>query len=371
MVKACEEGVSEVWLTSEDTGAYGRDIGTNIIELLVLLIKNLPKNVMMRIGMTNPPYILEHLDAMCVILNHPQVFAFLHIPVQCGNDAVLERMNREYTVSDFEKVCDKLIEKVPEMGISTDIICGFPGETDEEFQGTIKLLQKYKFPAVNISQFYARPGTVAARMKPCNSQDKKNRSRAVTTVFEGYKTLVGMEGRVERVSIAERETNKHNGDCLIGHTKNYSKVVLPYKDGLLGKQVIVKITKCFTWHVIGDIIDESPPQIQVSSNYFDEIEQLYNQKKLEEEAKKLNREAERKKKIERLKKEAMVQKEEYLKLTENGTQVNQQEHVEMAAGATKVERGSRSGESSNFEQLSLAAGIMIFVLGMILRFAGL
>lgn len=151
MLKACEEGVQEIWLTSEDTGAYGRDIGTNIVELMVMLIKNLPKDKVLRVGMTNPPYILEHLDAICKIMDHPQVFTILHIPVQAGNNAVLERMNREYTVEEFSKVCDALLVKVKDMTISTDIICGFPGETDEEFQGTLDLLTKYQFPVINIS----------------------------------------------------------------------------------------------------------------------------------------------------------------------------------------------------------------------------
>lgn len=77
--------------------------------------------------MTNPPYILEHLENIVQILNHPRVYSFLHIPVQACNDDVLERMNREYTVADFEQVCDYLLKYVPDMTIATDIICGFPG----------------------------------------------------------------------------------------------------------------------------------------------------------------------------------------------------------------------------------------------------
>lgn len=310
MLKACEEGVSEIWLTSEDTGAYGRDINSNIVELLILLIKHLPKDKMLRVGMTNPPYVLEHLEALGKIFCHPQVFAFLHVPVQAGNDCVLERMNREYTVAEFEKVCDVLLKAVPEMNLSTDIICGFPGETDEEFQGTIDLLKKYKFPAVNISQFYARPGTVAARMKEVNSKDKKNRSRAVTAVFEEYKTLKGLENRVERVFISERETNKHNGDCLIGHTKNYNKVVIPFKEGLQGKQVIFRILKCFKWHVEGEIVDDNPPLIETDEHFFDEIEASYAKKKEEIANKAKEREIERQKKLERLREQVAQRKKE-------------------------------------------------------------
>jgi threonylcarbamoyladenosine tRNA methylthiotransferase CDKAL1 len=80
--QACDEGVKEVWLTSEDTGAYGRDIGTNLPDLCKQILDVIPGDAMLRIGMTNPPYMLEHLKAISKIMNHPRVFSFLHIPVQ-------------------------------------------------------------------------------------------------------------------------------------------------------------------------------------------------------------------------------------------------------------------------------------------------
>ena len=81
--------------------------------------------------MTNPPYILEHLDAMVEILNHPRVYAFLHVPVQSGSNNVLDKMNREYMIEEFHEVCDFLVEHVTqEMTLATDIICGFPTETE-------------------------------------------------------------------------------------------------------------------------------------------------------------------------------------------------------------------------------------------------
>ena len=81
LARAFSEGISEVWLTSEDTGAYGRDIGSNIAELLVILVNNMQEGSFMRIGMTNPPFMLEHMSAIVKVLNHPRVYSFLHIPV--------------------------------------------------------------------------------------------------------------------------------------------------------------------------------------------------------------------------------------------------------------------------------------------------
>lgn len=108
---AADEGVLEIWLSSEDTGAYGIDLGTSLSKLLELLTSKLPDSVMIRIGMTNPPYILDQMDDICKYLNMPNVFSFLHIPVQSGSDHVLVGeggMNREYTRAEFESVCDQV-----------------------------------------------------------------------------------------------------------------------------------------------------------------------------------------------------------------------------------------------------------------------
>lgn len=84
-----EEGCCEIWLTSEDTGAYGRDIGSSLPELLWQLVEVIPENCMLRVGMTNPPYILEHLEEVAKVLQHPRVYAFLHVPVQVKHKKII------------------------------------------------------------------------------------------------------------------------------------------------------------------------------------------------------------------------------------------------------------------------------------------
>lgn len=88
---------------------------------------------------------------MADIFNHPRVYAFLHVPVQAGSNSVLDKMNREYTVEEFDEVCDFLIKHVPGMNLATDIICGFPTESYDDHKETIKLIERWKFPAINIS----------------------------------------------------------------------------------------------------------------------------------------------------------------------------------------------------------------------------
>ncbi|CAN8235404.1 unnamed protein product [Cochlearia groenlandica] len=270
------EGVKEIWLSSEDTGAYGRDIGVNLPILLNAIVKELPsdRSTMLRIGMTNPPFILEHLNEIAAVLRHPCVYTFLHVPVQSGSDSVLtvspelcktvkvlvllvpdyfalQAMHREYTSGEFRTVVDTLTELVPGMQIATDIICGFPGETDEDFSQTVGLIKDYKLAQVHISQFYPRPGTPAAKMKKVQSKIVKQRSRELTSVFEAFTPYTGMEGREERIWITEIATD---GVHLVGHTKGYIQVLISAPESMLGTSAIARITSVGRWSVFGEVI---------------------------------------------------------------------------------------------------------------------
>mmetsp|Transcript_64990 Transcript_64990/g.160014 ORF Transcript_64990/g.160014 Transcript_64990/m.160014 type:complete len:700 (-) Transcript_64990:79-2178(-) len=261
-----QEGVREIWLSSEDTGAYGKDIGTNLPTLLNSIVDALPEGVMLRVGMTNPPHILEHMEEVAKVLNNEKVFKFLHIPVQCGSDKVLADMRREYTVADFEKLADYLIEHVPNITIATDIICGFPTEEEEHFQGTMALIQKYKFPILNIAQFYPRPGTPAAKMKKLPTHIVKDRSRAVTSFFETYKTWDWMVGTTQQVWIVEYGKDVN---YIVGHSRNYAQVLIPRDSSLLGRSVMAHIDSAEKWCVkatVVKVIEEASvlPKISIS-----------------------------------------------------------------------------------------------------------
>uniref|UniRef100_A0A4W2FEJ1 Threonylcarbamoyladenosine tRNA methylthiotransferase n=1 Tax=Bos indicus x Bos taurus TaxID=30522 RepID=A0A4W2FEJ1_BOBOX len=212
-----QEGVCEIWLTSEDTGAYGRDIGSSLPALLWKLVEVIPEGAMLRLGMTNPPYILEHLEEMAKILHHPRVYAFLHIPVQSASDTVLMEMKREYCVADFKRVVDFLKDKVPGITIATDIICGFPGETDQDFQETVKLVEEYKFPSLFINQFYPRPGTPAAKMEQVPAQ---------------------VIGQRQQVLVTEES---FDSKFYVAHNRFYEQVLVPKNPTFMGKMVEVDI----------------------------------------------------------------------------------------------------------------------------------
>ncbi|XP_052583831.1 LOW QUALITY PROTEIN: threonylcarbamoyladenosine tRNA methylthiotransferase [Peromyscus californicus insignis] len=233
-----QEGVCEIWLTSEDTGAYGRDIGTDLPTLLWKLVEVIPEGAMLRLGMTNPPYILEHLEEMAKILNHPRVYAFLHIPVQSASDSVLMDMKREYCVADFKRVVDFLKEKVPGITIATDIICGFPGETDQDFQETLKLVEEYKFPSLFINQFYPRPGTPAAKAEQVPAHVKKQRTKDLSQVFHSYNPYDHKIGERQQVLVTEES---FDSKFYVAHNRFYEQVLVPKKPEFMGKMVEVDI----------------------------------------------------------------------------------------------------------------------------------
>ncbi|KAL4457896.1 hypothetical protein ABPG75_012761 [Micractinium tetrahymenae] len=256
---AADPQVREIWLSSEDTGAYGRDIGTSLPQLLRALVGVLPPDgrCMLRVGMTNPPFILEHLGEVAEILRDDRVFSYLHVPVQSGSDSVLGRMNREYSRADFERVCDTLLAAVPGLELATDIICGFPGETEEDHAATLDLLVKYRFPHCHISQFYPRPGTPAARMKQLPSEVKKARSREVTAVVDSWADVYArLVGRTERCCVVDRAAD---GVHLVAHNKTYAQVLIPAEapDGtgsLMGCVVEARVLSASRWSVKAEVL---------------------------------------------------------------------------------------------------------------------
>lgn len=262
--QAFDEGVCELWLTSEDTGAYGRDIGSSLPELLWRLIDVIPEGCMMRVGMTNPPYILEHLSEMAKILRHPKVYSFLHIPVQSGSDQVLADMKREYTCAEFEHTVNFLSERVPGLTIATDIICGFPTETEADFEQTMTLCQKYKFPSLFINQFFSRPGTPAARMPKVPTQEVKTRTKRLSEFFQSYEPYQHRVGVLQKVLVTEVSHDKQH---YVGHNKFYEQVLIPMEEKYMGKMIDVKIIAVTKFSMKGEPIGEgvspaltSPPR---------------------------------------------------------------------------------------------------------------
>jgi threonylcarbamoyladenosine tRNA methylthiotransferase CDKAL1 len=173
-----KSGCKEVWLSSTDNGCYGRDIDTNLVDLLQACC-SIEGNFKIRVGMMNPMYLPAILDRMVSLFcENDKLFKFLHIPVQSGSDRVLRKMKRGHTSKTFIDTVQAFRDKIPEMTISTDIIVGFPSETQDDFKQTINLLERSQPDVVNISRYAARPKTEASGWKEMkvSSQVSKERS---------------------------------------------------------------------------------------------------------------------------------------------------------------------------------------------------
>jgi MiaB-like tRNA modifying enzyme len=247
VVSDVRDGCKEIWLTSQDCGAYGKDIGTDIVSLL-RAVCGVEGKFMIRVGMMNPNFAVEYLDDLVSVFkeNKGKLFWFLHVPVQAGSDDVLRRMKRKYAVADFVKVCSVLREAMPEFAIATDVICGFPGESISDFQSTKELIKKVMPDVINVSRFWARPGTEAAGMEgQLHGRDTNARSREMLEVKDAVslarnETWDGWSGTV----IVDEKGTVGSGESWIGRNYAYKPVGLRGKYSL-GETVGVKVEKVF------------------------------------------------------------------------------------------------------------------------------
>jgi len=180
---ALKEGCKEIWLTAQDTGAYGKDIGVNLPMLLSLLPSG---NYKLRVGMMNPNHVLPMLDELIQAYKDPKIIKFLHIPVQSGDNEILRAMRRNYTVEDFEHIINKFRKEFPQIKIWTDIIIGYPGETEEQFQRTLSLLKRVRPDKVNISRYTKRDKTPAAKLKQLDTKETKRRSKIAADLIKNF-----------------------------------------------------------------------------------------------------------------------------------------------------------------------------------------
>lgn len=244
-------GAVELQLCCQDTAVYGEDINSNIYEL-VSSISSLAGNFMLRIGMMNPKSAIKNQVSVLNAYEHEKVFKFLHLPVQTGSNEILALMNRNHNVEDFKLFIEEFRKKFVTGSISTDIIIGFPNETDSDFKKSVDLIKEIKPDIVNITRFSARPHTLAHRMsRKVPGWIVKNRSRMLTKLrFEiSKKNYETFEGEIVRALATER---RQTGTTFL-RTADYKPVVLG-KCLAIGKWYDVKITGSSKTHLLGKII---------------------------------------------------------------------------------------------------------------------
>ena len=241
-----KSGCKEVWLSSTDNGCYGRDIDSNLVDLLQACC-SIEGDFKIRVGMMNPMYVPAILDRMVrLFYENDKLFKFLHIPVQSGSDRVLRKMKRGHTSKTFIDIVQAFRDKIPEMTISTDIIVGFPSETEDDFKQTINLLERSQPDIVNISRYAARPKTEASGWKEMkvSSQVSKERSEYLHNLTRRIAKKRNSAWREWQGEIVIDEIGK----VMQGRNYAYKPVVITpstadsvYRQILLGDMMSVKI----------------------------------------------------------------------------------------------------------------------------------
>ncbi|MGG0178566.1 tRNA (N(6)-L-threonylcarbamoyladenosine(37)-C(2))-methylthiotransferase MtaB [Gottfriedia acidiceleris] len=239
-----ESGYKEIVLTGIHTGGYGQDMKDYNLAMLLKDLETVEGLKRVRISSIEASQIT---DEVIEVLRHSNIVVrHLHVPLQSGSDTVLKRMRRKYTMAEFAERIEKLREVLPNCSITSDVIVGFPGETEEEFMETYNFIRDNKFSELHVFPYSKRTGTPAARMEDQVDEEIKNERvhRLIELSNQLAKEYASMfDGDVLEVIPEEKYTENSAEGLLIGYTDNYLKVVFEGTEDMIGKIVKVKIAE--------------------------------------------------------------------------------------------------------------------------------
>jgi len=242
---SAEKGVKEIQLTSQDAGAYGFDRGTNLIQLMKKITEIQNPKFKIRIAMMNPEHLIPIADEFMELLKEPHFYKFVHIPVQAGSNKVLKDMNRKYTREEFLSLVDNIksyAHDLPDLTIETDIIAGYPTETDEDFKETIDLVKQARFNIVNMSRFWKRDHTLAAKLKQLPNNEIRKRSIELARVVRRIQKEINDTYIGKYFDVVVTEENEYSFNARLD---SYKKVIIKKNSNTksikLGMMLKVKI----------------------------------------------------------------------------------------------------------------------------------
>ena len=216
-------GVTEIQLTAQDASAWGKDSGRSFPNLL-RAIDRIPGNHMIRVGMMNPATVREQTDAIVDTLAGDHFYKFVHLPIQSGSDYMLCRMGRDYTVAEFEEIVRSFRKRHPSITIATDMIVGFPGESEDDFSSSLDLIRRVKPAKVNVTRYSRRPFTCPDGGKEYPEYVKKDRSRIIHAVAEKVYTANNTDQLGKVVPFLVTETLRKGS--VMARTPEYAGIVI-------------------------------------------------------------------------------------------------------------------------------------------------
>ncbi|NTV27926.1 MAG: TRAM domain-containing protein, partial [Methanothrix sp.] len=243
-------GLVEIQITAQDTAAYGSDRASDLAQLLDRLAA-IPGEFMLRVGMMNPDSLLGIQGQLLRAFSSPKIYRFLHTPVQSGSNRILEEMGRRYHAGDIPELLSAFRSSYPDTGIITDVIIGFPGETEGDFEDSMHLIERMQPDKVNITRFSARPGTPAARRYDMPDRIKKERSREMTRLW--LDIAARRNKRYEGKIISALVTERGRDATMKARADNYLGVVVKGRPKL-GSVVRVAVTSSNPFYVFGRVV---------------------------------------------------------------------------------------------------------------------
>ena len=246
---AIEEGAREIQLTAQDTAAFGRDSGEKLYDL-IKEVANLEGDFRVRVGMMHPKNILNDVDEIIDAMNHPKVYNFIHLPIQSGSDKVLSDMRRGHTIEQYLEILSKFKKGIPELTLAVDVIVGYPTESDDDFDLTVKLLENIKPSLIHLSKYQHRKGAISSSLQEIPRDVMKKRSKFLSDIKskiteEENRLLVGT---TQNVLVVE----KGSKGGFIGKTDSYIPVIID--DVELGSFVKVKITEATSTYLKSELL---------------------------------------------------------------------------------------------------------------------
>jgi threonylcarbamoyladenosine tRNA methylthiotransferase MtaB len=240
-----DAGYKEIVLTGIHTGGYGQDMKDyNLAMLLTDLENHVTGLKRIRISSIEASQLTD--EVIQVIENSKLIVRHMHIPLQSGSDTVLKRMRRKYTMAEFAERLSKLKKALPGLAVTSDVIVGFPGETEEEFQETYHFIKEHQFSELHVFPYSKRTGTPAARMTDQIEEEVKNiRVHRLIELSDQLAKEYSSRFEDEVLEVIPEEKFKEDpaSGLYEGYTDNYLKVVFPATEEMVGKLVKVKITK--------------------------------------------------------------------------------------------------------------------------------
>ena len=248
-----DSGYKEVCLLGQNVNAYGKDLnlGYDFAKLLDKVAKTGIKRVRF---MTSHPW--DFNDAMIdAIANNPNICPYIHLPVQSGSNEILKKMNRRYTIEEYKALFDKLSAKLKNFAYTTDIIVGFPNESDEDFKGTLDIVDYCKYDNAYTFIYSKRSGTPAANMEDSISrQVKEERLQELNKKVAYYANLKNQKFKDQIVEVLVDGKSKKNDAIYSGYTPE-NKLVNFKGEGIeIGDLVNVKITECMSFSLNGELV---------------------------------------------------------------------------------------------------------------------